>query len=590
MKFQKKLIVGYLLVAVIPLLIVSSAIYYGSAKSMEDSAQEFASLYTAQIKTSLNQFVLEYENLTKLVLVDSDIFYPLDSPKQLTMDEFIIKKMNIQRLLMRITVLKPEITNLILIDRNNQMYQYSTTTSIVNDKLLMAQEWFNNYNNKEETFFITGLHDRGYYEDNLDGTAVTVGRVLFGSDGAYAGVILFDLDPYTLLQLDHDFVLAREKYGITVNLYNRHGDIIYNSDAASGRVNWKEILEAGDEYGAKENDDEELLILTGETDSNFLLIKTSIPRNKLMIKIDRIKIFTVIVIVSSCLIMTLLTIVLSYSITKPIKALRRSMKQAELGQYVPIDKEPANDEIGSLIFSYNKMILTIRTLINDVYIAEIRHRKAKYTALQNQINPHMLYNTLESIRMKALVKEQDEIASMIKILARMFRLSLGKEGKQLSVKHEVEYTQNYLKILNIRFDNKFLFDIRIPDEIMQCNIIPLVFQPIVENSVNHGFIDTKQAMSIVITGSYVEHKGIMFRITDDGAGIAPDKLAELRFILENIDLDKIKFEEADDHSERGLGLKNIAERIKLHYGNQYYLTVYSEVGRGTTVELLVPEN
>src|SRR5690606_6874504 len=111
-----------------------------------------------------------------------------------------------------------------------------------------------------------------------------------------------------------------------------------------------------------------------------------------------------------------------------------------------------------------------------------------------------------------------------------------------------------------------------------------------ENSVNHGFIDTKQAMSIVITGSYVEHKGIMFRITDDGAGIAPDKLAELRFILENIDLDKIKFEEADDHSERGLGLKNIAERIKLHYGNQYYLTVYSEVGRGTTVELLVPEN
>jgi two-component system sensor histidine kinase YesM len=105
----------------------------------------------------------------------------------------------------------------------------------------------------------------------------------------------------------------------------------------------------------------------------------------------------------------------------------------------------------------------------------------------------MLYNTLESIRMKALVKEDDEVAGMIKILARMFRLALGKEGRQHSIKDELDYTINYLKLQNIRFDDRFRLEIRLPDEMLHCRIIPLIFQPIVENSINHGFRDYRDA-------------------------------------------------------------------------------------------------
>src|SRR5690606_19134987 len=153
--------------------------------------------------------------------------------------------------------------------------------------------------------------------------------------------------------------------------------------------------------------------------------------------------------------------------TRPIKALRKSMKQAELGQYLPIEKKQDHDEIGSLINSYNKMIVTIRTLIEDVYIAEIKQRRAKFIALQNQINPHMLYNTLESIRMKALMKDDDETAGMIKILARMFRLALDKEERQHSIKDELDYTFNYVQLQNMRFDNKFVLHIKISEEIQQ---------------------------------------------------------------------------------------------------------------------------
>ncbi|GJM73591.1 hypothetical protein HMSSN036_58070 [Paenibacillus macerans] len=329
--------------------------------------------------------------------------------------------------------------------------------------------------------------------------------------------------------------------------------------------------------------------MTGNTELGNLLIRTEIPREKLLAKINQIQGVTVIVILASCLIITFMSFGLSYTITKPIKALRKSMKQAEIGQYQPIEKKQANDEIGSLVNSYNKMIVTIRTLIEDVYIGEIKHRKAKFIALQNQINPHMLYNTLESIRMKALLNDDEETAGMIKLLARMFRLALGKEGRQHSVKHELEYTANYVQLQNLRFDHKFLLDVRIPEEIQQCSIIPLVFQPIVENSINHGFEDYSRTMNIAIDGFWTEDGEILIRITDDGIGMTEDKQKELQALLESAGSDKYKLDMTDEPAGKGLGLKNIAERIKLHYGDRYYLMIRSGIGQGTTVEILIPK-
>lgn len=588
MRFQNKLLAGYLLACVIPLLGVSAIIFHQSAAGLEDSSQEFASLYTSQIRTTLNEFIKEYDKVTKSVLVDNELIYKIGEERSLPMDELIIQKVAVQRLLMRVALLKPEISTVMLISRDNSVYQYTTTTSRVNENTLLSRDWYQQLRGSDDTFFITGLHDRSYYEDKGAGAVVTVGRVLFSYDGAYAGILLIDLDPFTLLQLDHDFVLARDKYGMSVVISNRQNEIVYHSDAASGRLSWQQVLESGAEY-IKANDSHDKIILSGSTTQGNLFIKTEIPRSKLLQKINQMKAMTVIVILMSCVVITLISLGLSYTITKPIKSLRRSMKQAEAGQYLPIEKEQAGDEIGSLVHSYNKMITTIRALIEDVYIAEIKQRQAKFIALQNQINPHMLYNTLESIRMKALVKDDEETAGMIKILARMFRLALGKEGKHHSVKHELDYTINYLQLQNIRYDNMFKLNIRIPDEIMHCSIIPLIFQPIVENSINHGFQDYSRSMHIEIEGIWTEEGEIRIRIMDDGIGMTLEKQEELNAMLEDAKSGKYKLEETDVTGSNGLGLKNIAERIKLHYGDRYYLMIRSAADRGTTVEILIPK-
>lgn len=587
LRFQNKLMLSYLLACIIPLLIVSVFIFHQSAKGLEESSQEFASLYTSQIKSSLNEFIKEYDKITKSVLVENELIYRLGEGSSIPMNEEVNQRVAVQQLLMRVSLLKSEIGTVMLVSRDNSVYQYTTTTSRVDESRLLSQDWYNQLRNSDQTFFISGLHDRSYYEDKGAGAVVTVGRVLFNSKGAYAGMLLIDLDPFTLLQLEHEFLQARDKYGISVIISNDRREIVYHSEAASGRITWEQVLHSGfDLTGDSGNEDR--IILSEHTAQEELFIKTEIPRSKLLQRINQMKGLTMIVIIASCLIIFLISLWLSYTITRPIKALRRSMKQAEVGQYLPIEKEQTSDEIGSLVYSYNKMIVTIKTLIEEVYVAEIKQRQAKFLALQNQINPHMLYNTLESIRMKALVKDDEDTAGMIKILARMFRLTLGKEGRHHSIKHELEYTANYLQLQNIRFDDMFELNVNIPEEILECSIIPLVFQPIVENSINHGFAGYSQALCINIEGSWTENGEVLIRISDNGTGMSAEKLAELDMFLEQAASNRHSLGNHDDVGENGLGLTNITERIKLQYGDAYYVKVLSDVNIGTTIEIRIP--
>jgi two-component system sensor histidine kinase YesM len=586
MKLNQRFLGSYLLVCIIPLLIVSTIIYYQSANSLEEASQEFAALYTSQIESSMNDFLQEYDRVTKTVLIDNDILSRLGEEK-LPMAELIVNNNMINRILMRIALLKPEISYMTLITKGNNVYHYSNTSSVVNESILLQQDWYKKSMDPEETLFITPLHDRSYYEDKGEGAVLTVGRVLLDTNGSYAGVLLIDMDPSHLLKLNENFIIARDRYDMRVIVSNKKGEIVYHSDLTSGKTNWKQLSASQNNPVMKKNDDK-MIVLTGSMASNQLEIRTEIPRDKLLLKIGNMKVSTILVIAISFLFIMLISIAMSSYITRPIMNLRRSMKQAEAGLYHPIELKIPNDEIGSLIHSYNKMIITIKTLIEEVYLAEIKQRHAKFLALQHQINPHMLYNTLESIRMKALVKEQDEIAGMIKILARMFRLSLGKETGLHLVSNEVDYTMNYLKLQNIRFDDRFKLHVQMSEDVLQCRILPLIFQPIVENSINHGFQDYSKVMNIYLEGTVTEDNDLRIRISDDGEGMDPSQVDELNKNLSEAEANKLKLDDLIEASGMSIGLRNIAERIKLQYGDRYDMTVSSLRGEGTVVEFRIP--
>ena len=219
--------------------------------------------------------------------------------------------------------------------------------------------------------------------------------------------------------------------------------------------------------------------------------------------------------------------------------------------------------------------------------AEVLQKEAELSALQGQINPHFLYNTLESIRGLALMKDIPEIAEMTETLAAMFRSNIRKAGVLVTLTEEIESVENYMRIQGFRFVNKFSFykhfDMN-DEEMMSCRIPHFTLQPIIENSVHHGLEPIIEKGEIHMY-AYTTSKYLVLRITDNGIGIAPERLDDINAMLDN---DSRLPENITDHKSTGIALYNINQRIKMHFGREYGLTIASTVNVGTQTEIVLP--
>jgi len=586
-RLRNKLVITYFVASIIPIIVISFTIYQFSAENVEDASQEFVSLYISQATTNLDNFLERHNQTTQSVLLERDIMSILGDKRADSMEDIIKNKRIIQRYFGRTTTNYPEIETIFLIDVNGDIYDYTKDADKVNIEILRQQEWYKNIRPAEHSMFVTAVHDRSYYGINQEGAAFTVGRVLWNFNGSYAGMILFDMNPSHLIQLSKDFLSIGNRYDIALIITDKEDRFIYHSDAATGKRDWKDLI--GETYGSPTDKQNDTMVLSKETIGGRFLLSMEIPLHKLLSRINNIKEVTIWVIIGCLLFIIMISVVFSYKITKPIQDLRRSMKQVELGQYSSlIHLPPGSDEITSLIKSYNNMIQKIKELIEDVFMAGMKRKQAQLVALQSQINPHMLYNTLESIRMKAVVKEQDEIAEMIKILAKMFKYSLRKEGEANLIRNEVEYAANFIFLQNIRYDHRFTLEVALSERVLHSTIIPMIFQPIVENSIKHGFRDYNTYLHIKIEEVSIENNDVLIRIIDNGTTLSKERAEEINHLLQRVNNNVPHLDVMEQEIDSGIGLCNIAERIKLHYGEQYYLKLTSHDNQGAIVEMLIP--
>jgi two-component system sensor histidine kinase YesM len=425
MNLRNKLVLSYLMASIIPIVIISLTIYKLSAASIEGASQQFASMYISQVVTTLDQFADKYDQVTRSVLDESEIMRLLSSDQPPAMTELIENKVITQSFFVRMITSNPDIRTVMLISSSGTLYSFAKDPVTVNMDILKQQSWYKQINESNlDPMFITPVHDRAYEHDK-GGVAFTVGRVLWNYNGSYAGIMLLDLDPSQLIQLNKDFLQLGNQFDIRLFITNSANGMIYDSDAATGKLPWQSIVGQRYDTNNGKNSSHTSMVLSDRSDKGELYVSAEIPLDKLLARMNSMKRITVLSTLACLLFIITISVFYSYRITKPIRDLRRSMKQVEVGDYSNVLKiPPANDEIGALVKSYNKMIFKIKELIEDVYMSGMKRKQAKFLALQFQINPHMLYNTLESIRMKAVVRGQDEIAEMIKVLSRMFRHSL----------------------------------------------------------------------------------------------------------------------------------------------------------------------
>lgn len=276
-----------------------------------------------------------------------------------------------------------------------------------------------------------------------------------------------------------------------------------------------------------------------------------------------------------------LSIKLAASITRPINRLQKLMETSASKQFGSRFDAKYTDEIGQLGRSFNNMSSEIQTLLEEVKIEQERvkkeqqlKRRAELKALQAQINPHFLYNTLDSIYWRSLLQNNELVSELALSLANVFRIGLNKGKELTTVYNELAHVENYLKIQRIVYEDKFEYIINADKEAYEYTIVKLILQPLVENSILHGFRDMQSGGKIVIGASMTEDK-IIFEISDNGCGF---KNEMIEAAINN-----------PDKSYGGYAIGNVVQRLKLYYGDGYSLQMSSTPFEETKITICIPK-
>lgn len=281
------------------------------------------------------------------------------------------------------------------------------------------------------------------------------------------------------------------------------------------------------------------------------------------------------------IILLILAIILSYflssSLVKPLEELKSNMKEVEKGNMVLLPLNNENDDFYHFKTSYNNMLEKISNLIDTIYKEQSSKRKAELLALQSQINPHFLYNTLDTLKWIALDYDAFEISDIVSSLSSFFRISLSDGNEIITLFDEFEHSKNYLEIQKIRYSDILNYDINLDSSLKDAKTLKIIVQPLIENSLYHGIKNSTRNGIINING-FLEDNFVVITVEDNGIGIPVDKLIEIKSNLEN-----------NIQSEH-YGLYNINERLKLKYGSLASIIIESTYTEGTLITIKFPVN
>lgn len=321
------------------------------------------------------------------------------------------------------------------------------------------------------------------------------------------------------------------------------------------------------------------MICFSQVDENSSEVYYIIPRKTMIDKLGTVKLVPILIIVGVLSLMLPISFIMSNSIARPLKRLSVSMKKFQLGDFAQQVKVNSVDEIGEVSLCYNDMVQTMKELIDTSYISKIREREAELSALQAQINPHFLYNTLDSIYWKALTDGNNDIAEMVYSLSRIFRLSLNRGQGMTTVEKEVELVTHYLMIQKMRFNEKLEYSIEV-DEALNHYIVPkLLLQPFVENSIIHGIEKNGSCGTVAVTIKRIGDK-LNFIILDSGKGMKEEQVQNLLLKADG-DVNTKK-------TPGGYAISNVNERLKLKFKDDFKLSIQSKRNKGTKVVIEIP--
>lgn len=537
-----------------------------------------------QVIRNINYFTDDMDSIVTFANYNTDIQTLLQETSASSAQNFSSTIKNIE-LLDDIVSQRPNIASIFILGRNKRVIG-NTQNERINQKYdFFGQAWYKQaVENSGDSIYISP-HEQNYVIDSTK-YVISLCRSINSFDTTdVLGVMMIDLNLQALDEICRNVQLGKNGY---IFIVDHQGNLIFHPDGIQGQDPADDSKSQSDsilipavlgtESGSftQEVHREVQQITYQKIDSTGWVVVAVTPYREIVDDISKTR-NSLILIGIICLMVTfLITLLISAAITRPLRDLEKRMEAAEQGDLAVRNVEYPHDEVGKLSRKMDSMLEKISGLMQDVVHEQEAKRKSEMKALQAQINPHFLYNTLDSIVWMAETNNRD-VVLMTEALARLFRITLSRGEDQISLEQELEHVRNYLIIQSIRYVNKFDYSIDCDASLYSCRVLKLILQPLVENSIYHGIKNKRQMGHIRITASEMERK-LLIEVTDNGIGMTPEKAANL--LLES--------QTGRRRNQGGIGVLNVHERIQLYYGQEYGLKFVSMPGEGTTVQIWLP--
>ena len=566
--------------AVVTVLLLSAVLVITgvSMRYTRNSIFENSSVYTQNIVQQMNQNIDSYidymENIAYMISSNEDVQQYLfgenvdDGTRERLINQFK-------------TILdgRSDIRNLGIIGSNGRKLINDGKQSVNPDLKLSTQEWYLEALQKPEGPLLTSSHVQHIISGERP-WVITLSRGIrnFSNNGEKEGVFFIDLNYSAISELCDQNTIGKKGYAF---ILDESGNIVYHPQ----QQQLYNELQTENISLIMDTDEDTVLTGTGN-DGKLYSISRSEKTGWTVVDCTNVKellsksrqaqsvyVLTAIILVIVAL---LFSRFMARSITLPIQKLRDSMKKVQEGDFSVSDVVvDSKNEIGSLTKSFDVMTHRIHELMEQNVHEQEEKRKSELKALQSQINPHFLYNTLDSIIWMAEGKKNEEVVLMTASLARLLRQSISNEDEVVPIANEVEDARGYLTIQKMRYKDKLEFQIEVDSSILYIPLIKLVLQPIIENAIYHG-LKYKESKGLLIVKGFMKDGNAVLQVIDDGVGMDEETLAHI------YDKHKVNY-----HSN-GVGVYNVQKRLKLYYGEDYGITYTSELGKGTTATITIP--
>lgn len=334
-----------------------------------------------------------------------------------------------------------------------------------------------------------------------------------------------------------------------------------------------------------DNTGEEFLCLSHKSSETGLKVSNVIPKSYLYKEIDKFNALLASLIVLYLIISVVLSYYVANYLLKPLEALKNRIKDFKHDQMPNQIKIKSNGDIAELGGAYNNMLSEINYLVKEVYEMNIRNAESEYKALQSRMDPHFIFNTLESINMTAIKNKQLELSDMITELGRLIRYRLKNDEQQISLQEEIKFAYTYVSIMKRRLGEELEVHWELDDTANGYLVPKYIIQPLIENTFKHGYKNNNEKIHIYIT-TKLRQNNLLISVQDNGDGM---ESYDLHRIINAMNRgESITNAEEEENEKNGIALTNINKRLKLIYGINSKLSIHSEKGKGTQIDLFIP--